>query len=226
MHFDGGLRNTEFPRDDLIGCIKRRTHDDFLFARSQIVKYRSVFRRFFVALSFSQGRVNRLLNNLKKIKGFDRFFQKTHGTALHGANRHRNVTVSGQENNGKLAPSFDKYAMHLHAGEPFHAHIKNDAAGAFEIRFLKKVLAAFVTLHFPATRFQQHHLGNAKQFIVINQSDQRHVCCHFDSLMSFCSACDSSVPGTDSSAASFPASSVRRTIKPPFSPFLNSNSAP
>ena len=183
LQFDRQFGNAEFPSDDLIGSIESGPHHDFLFAGCELVKKRSVFRSLFFALGISQRSVHRFLHNFKQIERFDGLFQETDGTTLHGAHCHRNVAVTGQKNDRKLASALDQFPMHLHAGESLHAHVKNDAARPLEIGFFQKSFAAFVILHFPTPRFEKHHLGDSKEFVVVNQADQRNVRCHVASFL-------------------------------------------
>ena len=74
---------------------------------------------------------HRLLDCAQENSVLDRLGQKIHGAGLHRFDAHRDVAVTGDEDNRQVAILGLQLPLQIDAGQPRHTHVEHQAAGLF-----------------------------------------------------------------------------------------------
>ena len=73
--------------------------------------------------------VNRLLDGVEQVLVAERFRQEFAGPGFHGAHRHRDVAVTGDENNGNRRIDLGQFLLQIKTTESRELDIEHQAAG-------------------------------------------------------------------------------------------------
>src|SRR6185295_15437278 len=74
--------------------------------------------------------VERLLNRVEQLLSSKRLHQEFNSARLHGLNRHRDITVPGDEYDRKAYSRFRERALKIQTAHPGKSDVENQAAGA------------------------------------------------------------------------------------------------
>src|SRR6202011_1839481 len=89
-------------------------------ALSQLGKLNPLLTRYPVAIQILVDRIHQVLVP-------ERLGQKLHGARFHGLHRHRNISMTGDEDDRDLETGISQRALKLQAIDPGKAHIQNKA---------------------------------------------------------------------------------------------------
>src|SRR5215213_4692975 len=82
----------------------------------------------------------RLLNRIKQILIAKWFGEKLDGTGFHRAHRHRNVAMTGDEDDGNMNVCICEIALEIETAESGHSYVQYQPSRNIPARALKKLV--------------------------------------------------------------------------------------
>src|SRR5467141_3409815 len=71
--------------------------------------------------------IQSLADRIQQVLVLERFGQKLQGTGFHGLHRHRNISMTGNEDDGNLDARVSQLALKVQAADSRKAHVQNKA---------------------------------------------------------------------------------------------------
>src|SRR6266404_5584624 len=111
-----------------------------------MLAWRKCLRPFFQFAHFpslhARGAVafRRLLNRVEQVLVSKRLGEKFYCSGFHGPHRHRDITMSRNENDGNMNTSLSQFSLEIQAAEPRKAHVEPQATGYIRQFCLEKFL--------------------------------------------------------------------------------------
>jgi hypothetical protein len=105
-----------------------------------------------------------------------RLGEKIDGARLHRLHRHRNITMSSQEDDRLRIAALRQMVLQVKAARPRHAHVKDQAAGAVQYVGVGHFTGRGETHRLKARREDQLRHGLANGRIVIDDDDDGLTC--------------------------------------------------
>src|SRR5216684_3853860 len=108
-----------------------RNHEahDFAFARRQRLVAFSQLGKVSLLSTRQTVTIQSLVDRIQQVLVLERLSQKLHGTGFHGLHRHRDISVTGDEDDGDLDARVSQLALKVQAVDARKAHIHNEDRG-------------------------------------------------------------------------------------------------
>src|SRR6266446_1135972 len=101
---------------------------DFALARGQLVVAFSQLGEATLLLASYTVAIQSLADRIQQLLVLERLGQKLHGTGFHGLHRHRNISMTSDEDDGDLDARVSQLALKVQAVDARKAHVQNKAA--------------------------------------------------------------------------------------------------
>src|ERR1043165_9065714 len=117
--------------------------------------------------------IERLLNRIEQVLIAKRLRQKLHRTGFHRSHRHRNIAMSGNEDDGKVNVSLGKRALEIETAESRHAHVEDQTRCEVRPFVLQKLLRRRKRRHPESHRSDETLQRLAYRLIVVDHEHNR-----------------------------------------------------
>src|SRR6266446_6467027 len=101
---------------------------DFALARGQLVVAFSQLGEATLLLASYTVAIQSLANRIQQVLVPERLGQKLHGTGFHGLHRHRNIPMTGDEDDGDSNARVSQLTLQVEAVDAGKAHIQDETA--------------------------------------------------------------------------------------------------
>src|ERR1051326_391710 len=99
--------------------------------------------------------VKSVLNRIDQVLVPERLGQKLHRSSFHGSDRHRNVPMSGNKNDGNMNVGLEQFLLEIQAAHTRQSNVKHQTAGSIHPLAAQKLLRGTEQLHLQTHRCQQ-----------------------------------------------------------------------
>src|SRR5271155_1749928 len=129
MHFHRDFAYAEFGRDLLVHQARRDEADDLLFTRGQRLEMRADCVNGLVLGAALAVALERDLHRIKEILIPERLGEELYRAGLHGADRHRDIPMSADENDGYLDARLGEFGLKVEAAYAGQSDIEHQTGG-------------------------------------------------------------------------------------------------
>src|ERR1043166_795612 len=168
MRLDGPLAGAELISDLLVERTGSHQGKDFSFSSGKGLVTFAEFGDFVELFERLTIQVDALFHGVNQILVTQRLGKKANGAALHRFDRHRNITMSGDEHNGKTATSYGQFALKVQTTQTRHIHIQHQTRRTIRHWSGQELLGRREHNRFQRNRSQQSRQKRAKGRIVID----------------------------------------------------------
>src|SRR5206468_2794538 len=106
--------------------------------------------------------IDRVANGVEEVLLAKRLGKKLDGTRLHGADRHGNVAVPGEEDDGQRHVRVGKFLLKVEAAQPGEADVEHETSWSMPLRAAQERLSAREDFYGDSHRHEQAPEGFAK----------------------------------------------------------------
>src|SRR5260221_4450659 len=134
MNLHGDLADPELKSYLLIEHTRNHQAHDFALALAQgLVAFSQRGKVTLLAAPHAVA-IQSLVDGIQQVLVFERLSQKLHSTRFHCLHRHRNISMTGDENDGNVDSCISQRALQVETVDSGKAHVQNKAA--WSVRWL------------------------------------------------------------------------------------------
>src|SRR6266849_6272501 len=127
MDLHGDFAGPEIKSYLLIEHARNHQAHDFALACGQRLVPFSQLGKVTLLLARHTVTIQSLADRIQQVLVPERFGQKLQGTGFHGLHRHRNISMTGNEDDGNLDARVNQLALKVQAADSRKAHVQNKA---------------------------------------------------------------------------------------------------
>src|SRR5882757_7516631 len=128
MNLHGDLADPELKSYLLIEHTRNHQAHDFALARAQGLVAFSQSGKVTLLAAPRAVAIQSLMDRIQQVLVFERLSQKLHSTRFHGPHRHRNISMTGDENDGNVDSCISQFALQVETVDSGKAHVQNKTA--------------------------------------------------------------------------------------------------
>ncbi len=119
------------------------------------------------------------MDRIQQIQVFERLGQELHGTGFHSLHRHRNISMTGDEDDGNLDTGVTQLTLKIQTVDARKAHVQNKTAWPVRWLVAQEFFRGPKGCAPQPRRFQQSLDGRTNTGVVINDEHRGRICgCH------------------------------------------------
>src|SRR6202030_417947 len=168
MKLDSFLSGSQFRGDLFIEHSRNDTRRHFALTRRKKYVTRTQPRQLSLQVARSAIAPNRLLDGVEQILLAKRLGKKPDRTGFHRLQRHRDITVTRNEDDRNLNAGCDHLPLQIQAAQPGQTHVEQYARGCFRTRVAQKFSSRRERLNLIPHRQNQTLGGTAERRIVVD----------------------------------------------------------
>src|SRR6266436_2431285 len=128
MDLHGDFAGPQLKSDLLIEHSRNYQGHNLTLAYSQSRVALSQFGKVTLLLARHTVAIQSLADRIQQVLVLERLGQELHGTGFHGLHRHRNISMSGDKDDGNLHTRITQLALKVQTVDARKAHVQNKAA--------------------------------------------------------------------------------------------------
>src|SRR5260221_1195798 len=128
MNLHGDLADTELKSYLFIEHTRNHQAHDFALALAQGLVAMSQRGKVTALTACRAVAIQSLVDRIQQVLVFEGFSQKLHSTRFHGPHRHRNISMTGDENDGNVDSCICQLALQVETVDSGKAHVQNKTA--------------------------------------------------------------------------------------------------
>src|ERR1700730_1856849 len=130
MHLDGDLADANFSGYLLVHLTRCHQRDDIALTQRKGLEAGSHVGDGFCVMALSAVAIERNPNCVQKVLLADRLRQKLHRTSFHRLDGHRDIAVSGDEDDRSIDVQLDEFGLNVESAQPRQSDVKYQTAGS------------------------------------------------------------------------------------------------